>query len=322
MSLRVAMIGDCADEPGAPASLLELPLRGRGDTVSRFPLDFEAQRVGSAAALLRFELAKVRRSFDLLVWCGGAGLGLLLGPVGKLLGAPSLLVLGSDHGPLTLLERAGVQLADQAIARDLRGYQALLAAGVPTYRAGLVTGAPDPAVFSAREAEPKSKERLQLLAILEGPATPEAASAIAAALSKQSKLFAEVWAPEPMISGLRQDFGALAARVEVSSPPAPRLRAQRLAAAHLVLSVGAPPEVLREAFAIGVGALAVAPDPAIAPGVEAVPLDRLAEVLGRTIKDQKLRQAAQDRARARDLETGYPAFERAWLRIVDRAAAP
>jgi hypothetical protein len=93
-----------------------------------------------------------------------------------------------------------------------------------------------------------------------------------------------------------------------------------MAEAHLFLSVGADATLLSEAFAVGLGALAVEPDPQIGAGAEVVALDALPETLGRTIKDAKLRQAAHERSKAHDRETGYPAFERAWLRIVDRAA--
>lgn len=308
MPLHVAFIGHATGERDPHTLLLEDALRARGDQVEVWSLPEVVGPFRALSTLAGLHRAHRAAPLDLLVWCGSTGFALLAGAIPRLRGAKNILEL-TKSGPYSALERVALHLADAAVARDPAGYQALLDAQLPAYRAQLVQDAPSPAHFAPRAAEPSAKERLELLVVVEDPAQLEGLpAAVAEVLKKQSKVRLRVLAPpavHPAFSGALEPFGA--ERLQLGVLPAdPAARAAAYAAAHLLVAVGVSGPHLREVSAIGLGTLVYPEETAPA-----------AEVIGRVLKDPKLRAAAAERAVAKDQESGHPALLRAWLRLVD-----
>lgn len=322
MSLEIAFIGEAAGAHDARSTLLEEALRARGDHVRVWPWSSAPLPVAIARAMAQLHRGHQEAPFDLVVLCGSAGLALAGAPVLRLRGIKTVLDLSPrpSGAPLTSVEILAAHLVDATVASDLAGYEALLAAKLPTYRALLIKGAPSPVHFSPRSSEPKAKDRLGLLVVIEDPAqVPALGVALEDVRGKHSQLRLELMAPAALHPALDLALQAFPAgrwsRQELPSDPA--LRAERLSEAHLLVSVGAPRELLREAFALGVGTLAVDPPADLADGTTVVPASELAAMIGRVLKDKKLRQAAAEQAKAADQESGHPALLRAWLRLVD-----
>lgn len=308
MPLHVAFIGHATGERDPHTLLLEEALRARGDHVEVWSLPEAVGPLRALSTLAGLHRAHRASPLDLLVWCGSTGFALLAGAIPRLRGAKNILAL-TTSGPYSALERIALHLADAAVARDPAGYQALLDAQLPAYRAQLIQDAPSPAHFGPRSTEPSAKERLELLVVVEDAAKLEGLPpALAEVLQKQSKVRLRALAPAEAHSAFQGALSALGPpRLEVRTLASdPAARAAAYAAAHLLVTVGVSAAHRREIAAVGVGSLAY-PE-------EATPA---AEVIGRVLKDAKLRAAAAERAVAQDQQSGHPALLRAWLRLVD-----
>lgn len=334
VTLSVAVVFE-ARFPGDPRlSLLREPLVARGDAVHTWALEANApplSRLGFYAQVVR-ELIRLRTSgsLDALVLSGSPRALGALAALGRLGEVQLILDLSLDPADKVggAVDVALAAAASRVLARDPTSYQALLDAGVPAYRAGLLC---DPLTFApsvpARAKEPpvRAAFRVWTTAVADGE-LDVAIEALATARTDAPKLQGQLAVPAGWTVAAQARADARALPIEVRPLPAEPESAPDpgLAEAHLALVIGASEEARRaagQALAAGVPLVWLSTEAGRgSEGAERVSSAAMAaQALSVLARDNGARAALLARGRAWDDAYGWGAQSRLWLRAVDAA---